>query len=174
MTMRRTILPGRIYFRIIVLIILVVSPAKVNAQGKPPKPPKPIKVEAVATLSFGAFYAGDGGTVTVSATGIRNVGGTVVPLSIGSIPSSAEISILGDQYTILAPLYDTNVPLISETGDIMYFDIDSSSPVSPIILYNDRPIPNIVNLGATLTVGDASSNGPGNYTGTFNVIFNLQ
>ncbi|HEX2921313.1 MAG TPA: DUF4402 domain-containing protein [Bacteroidales bacterium] len=145
------------------------------AQGKPPRPPKPIIVDVITGLSFGTFYSATGGTVTVAPDGGRTQSGDVVLLSVGSTCSSVELHIQGEAGTIITPMLPVDVQL---TGPgTMIFDVDSSDPVSPFVLLKDRKDPdpnNVVKLGATLEVGIPAANPAGEYTGTFDVIFNQQ
>ncbi len=53
----------------------------------------PITITAAANLEFGTFAAGTGGTVTVSTSGARTVGGAV--LGIGGTPGAARFDIVG-------------------------------------------------------------------------------
>jgi hypothetical protein len=53
----------------------------------------------------------------------------------------------------------------------MILHIGASDPASPFVLLTSPPSFTLMNVGATLSVGNPASNPPGNYSGTFDITF---
>lgn len=120
-------------------------------------------------LSFGAFVAGSGGSVTVSTSGARSASGGVllIPSSEGS---AAQFTVSGDAnatYTIQLPGNDF-VKLAGPGVDMTINDFTSSPSEAGGQLGTGG--------SQTLSVGGALSTGsdqaPGDYSGSFSVTVN--
>lgn len=116
----------------------------------------PIAISSTATLSFGKFSAGSGGTVALSPAGIRSLPGGVVLLT-GSTGNAA--------HAITLPA----------GGAVLTHESDSARTMS-VGAWISEPsgtgrIPGTgsqaVTVGATLAVGEAQA--PGRYRGSFNL-----
>ena len=148
-------------------MLLFLFPVAATAQEPPPRP---VIVTTVQNLAFGAFYQGvGGGTVTVDAAGTRTSGGSVVLLSSG-VHSVAVFNVRANPGTILSFLKPT-ATLTDGSGHSMTVQIDDTNPITPFVKTNPYSIPTPVSMGGILTVGSPAVNPPGNYSGTFNIIF---
>jgi hypothetical protein len=134
------------------------------------------QVQSVTTLQnlcFGAFAQGsNGGTITISTNGSRNATGSVIPLNTGSFPAQAIFGVEAPEGTIISILNGPDVNLTGSNGGTMSLHIETADPLSPFISSVAPPGKIIVNLGGTLTVGDAFTSPPGSYSGTFYITFN--
>lgn len=120
-----------------------------------------------APLSFGAFAAGTGGTITVNAAGGRTRTGSVVLASQGGVASAAQFLLTGtpgSTYTITLPSDGT--VFLSNGGSTMAINLFTSLPTGANIPLGGGGT-QAISVGATLTVSAAQA--PGNYTGSFNV-----
>lgn len=128
----------------------------------------PITIVNTQALAFGSFAAGSGGSVTVSAAGVRSAGGGVVLLSAGA-GSGASFSVTGDPnltYAITLPA--NGVAALSSGANSMALTAFTSSPASTGVLSAGGS--QTLSVGATLGVG--GNQAAGNYSGSFNVIVN--
>ncbi|MFA7489520.1 MAG: DUF4402 domain-containing protein [Mariniphaga sp.] len=139
----------------------------------PMPPPNRLQVYATQELSFGSFSTGSsGGTVIISPTGNRSVTGTVIEfmLSVGNSAIFEVRLIQGRMVHILLPTQATLTRVGS--GEIMTItDFTTDKPGNGFVTTAAHPFFNTVTVGATLHVGNISSNPPGNYSGTFPVTF---
>lgn len=129
----------------------------------------PIQTVAnVQVLSFGSFAAGNGGGVTISTTGLRSKMGDVTLLSSdnGSVGLFTISGLPNQAFSILLPANGT-VFLANGTGTMSVNNF-TSKPSQPGTL-NLSGTQTLV-IGATL--GIASNQKPGAYTGTFVVTAN--
>lgn len=120
-------------------------------------------------LSFGAFAAGAGGTVTISPQGSRTATGDVTLLTSGqaSQGTSASFDVSGTAnatYQITLPA-DGTITLTGSNGGSMPVSSFASSPSGKGQLSSIGT--QTLQVGATLGVG--SSQTPGAYSGSFNV-----
>lgn len=120
-------------------------------------------------LSFGAFAAGAGGTVTVSPQGARSATGDVTLMTGGQFSqgSAASFDVSGSPnatYQITLPA-DGQVTLTGSQGGSMSVSTFTSSPSGQGQLSSLGT--ETLNVGAKLGVG--SNQTPGRYSGSFNV-----
>jgi hypothetical protein len=144
----------------------------VNAKSQEP-PPRPIAITVTAqTLSFGAFSHGAaGGTVSISSGGIRTAGGDIILLGLGFSFSTTLYEIVANQGTIVSLLNGPDVLLAGSNGGSITLSIGASSPVSPFVTTASPPTPTELDIGGTITIGNAAANPPGNYSGTYDITF---
>lgn len=136
------------------------------------QPPRPITVTVIQNLGFGAFAHGAvGGTVIISSVGVRSATGDVILLGLGYSYSTVTYRLVGNPGTLVSILNGSDVSLPGSNGGSMTLHIGSSNPVSPFIITTIPPAFTLLNIGGTLTVGNAASNPPGNYSGTFFITF---
>lgn len=126
-------------------------------------------IVATQDLSFGAFVAGTGGTITISPQGMRSAGGDVTLISVGQFSqgSVASLDVTGTPsaaYTISLPP-DNVVTLTGSQGGSMPITSFSSSPSGTGQLSPAGSQTLVV--GATLVV--SNNQAPGTYSGSFNV-----
>jgi hypothetical protein len=125
----------------------------------------------IQNLSFGAFCTGNsGGTVNISPTGSRTATGDIVliPSEQGS-PAILQITADNTDYITITTAGVIN--LTNGSGGTMTLQINDfypASPFNPVVGQND------VKIGGTITAGSSTNTPPGNYTGSFEVIFNEQ
>jgi hypothetical protein len=159
---------------VLILFSGVFSFSALNAQiDSSVDPPRPVEVTVVENLSFGAFYQGAaGGTVTIDPSGVRTAGGDVILLGMSFVFNAAHYTIVGNEGTAINLSYNPSVTLAGP--GTMTLTIDSTFPLSPFPLLNNKPLLNHLHIGGTLTVGPPASNPPGAYSGTFEIIFNQE
>ena len=132
-----------------------------------------------ASLSFGAFAAGAGGTVVIAPQGLRSRTGSVMlfPQGVGTAAQFICSSLAGTSCTLVLPA-DGTVELTSGSNKMVVQAFSSNPPIDPSLLPlriakgtvkgGSQPF----NIGATLVVNPAQA--PGNYTGSFDVIVNFE
>ena len=137
-------------------------------------PPRPIQVSVNLTqqLSFGAFYHGAiGGSVIIYPNSMRSSTGDVVLLSLGYIFSSGLFDVYGNPGTVVSLLKGPNTILTGSNGGTMTLEVGSTYPASPFVLTSPLHSSTQLWVGGTLHVGNALANPPGNYSGTYDLIF---
>lgn len=123
------------------------------------------------SLSFGAFTAGSGGTVNLSAIGARSKTGGVMLSSQGAPASAAQFSIGGTaSSTVVITLPADGTVTLTDGANTMALNGFVSNPNGTGIVGGGGTL--IVSVGAVLTVGSAQP--PGSYTGSFNVTVDYQ
>ena len=150
--------------QLICMVFLLCSSFKVNAQIS--------EVNTIQNLSFGAFSHGsEGGTLTISNTGMRSATGTVVPVNLGYSYVQATFEIVAPNGTIISILNGPDAILSGSNGGTMSLRLGSSDPLSPFSVSSPTGKTEI-NIGGTLTLGPAATNPSGSYNGTFFITFN--
>lgn len=126
-----------------------------------------ISIASNQALSFGSFAAGTGGSVTISAAGVRTASGAVTLLS--SSPGQAA------QFTVTTSLillsYSVTLPTsasLTGTGGAMSL---TALTTSPTVLNTGLSGQQILSVGGTLAVG--SSQAAGSYSTIFPITVNL-
>ena len=148
------------------IILLFAASTEIRAQEPPPRPPS---ITLTIDLSFGAFYHGAaGGTVTISPAGARTSTGDVVLIGLGYPFSAAHYNVYSNPGTVISILNGPDVPIIWGSYS-MNLHIGASDPPSPFVNTNPYSVPTELTVGATITVGNALANPPGNYSGTFDI-----
>ena len=129
--------------------------------------------QIIQDLSFGIFYSGSsGGTVTVPSVGSRTATGSVV-LFTSDTGNPAILRVYLERkyrtYTITA---GNLVDLTNGSGGMMELEINDFYPASPFVSgeIGDYDF----NIGGTLVVYSPAISPGGNYSGSFEIIFNLQ
>lgn len=159
------------------VLLLLASSTRLLAQQAPPKPlsilsPLTVYADPSQSLAFGAFYQiGTGGTVIVSASGSRTATGNVILANLGFIYTPALYQITAPAGSNIAILNGTDVILSGSNGGSITLHIGSSDVGSPFNTTAIPPATTRVHIGGTLTIGNAASNPPGNYSGSFTVTF---
>lgn len=120
-------------------------------------------------LSFGAFVAGTGGTVTISPQGMRTAGGNVTLMTGGQFSqgNAASFDMTGSPnatYQITLPA-NNSVTLTRSQGGSMSLTSFASSPSGSGQLSSAGN--QTLYVGATLAVGNNQA--PGSYSGSFAV-----
>ena len=126
----------------------------------------PIAISKTADLRFGKFSALTGGTVVIAPAGTRSATGAVV-LSSTNAGGAAAFSVTGDAnatYAITLPGSATITHSVDNTKT-MSIGTFTSNPSGTGTLSGAGS--QTVNVGGTLTVGNAQTTG--SYTGTFDV-----
>jgi hypothetical protein len=144
-------------------IILSVWPGRVLATT-------PLGISSLASLAFGKFASGTGGTVTINPAGSRSRSGDVALLS-GSSGSAGRFQISGDSdaaYIITLPS-NGEVYLTSGASSVAVVNF-TSSPSSAGVLNGLGT--QIVTIGATLVLD--SSKATGSYSGTYAISVDYQ
>ena len=128
-----------------------------------------LTIGAVRSLSFGSLVADGGGSVTVSPTGQRTAGGSVI--LIPSAPGhAADFSLQGDPdatFYIDLPA-DGSVKLTGSGTDLSLTGFTSEPAGAGGQLNSGGTVD--LSVGATLEVGSGQSQGE--YSGSFTVIVN--
>jgi hypothetical protein len=126
----------------------------------------PISIANTAALRFGKFSALTGGSVIISAGGVRSATGAVV-LSATDAGGAASFTVTGDPnatYAITLPNAATLTHSVDNTKT-MSVGTFTSNPSGTGLLNGGGTEP--LAVGATLTVGNAQTTG--SYSGTFDV-----
>ena len=153
------------------LILLFSCQLTVNAQQKPPRPIA-VYFNPGDGLRFGAFFQStSGGTVIISASGLRTFTGSVVGAGLGVAYGAATFDIDADPGTLISILNGPDATLYGSSGGTMTLHIGASYPTSPFITTTVPPTQTAVKIGGTLTVGSPVANPSGTYTGSFLVTF---
>jgi hypothetical protein len=116
-------------------------------------------------LSFGSFAAGTGGTVSISAAGVRSKSGGVTLVSSGS-GAAASFNVGGNAnagYAITLPI--NGVVFLTSGAHSMAVNNFTSSPASNGLLSGGGA--QSLAVGATLSVGSGQASG--SYGGNFDV-----
>jgi hypothetical protein len=162
------------------LILFILGSISFCASAQDPNdslPPDPgaMYLYKIQNLNFGAFSHGvSGGSVTISNSGLRSVTGDVVPLNLGVSYFHSIFEIDAPIGSIISILNGSDVTLTGSNGGSMTLHIGNSDPPSPFVTVRPQPLRTQVNIGGIITVGNAASNPPGTYTGTFSITFNME
>jgi hypothetical protein len=151
-----------------------LPPRPGDGSGNPEAPPRPISVSVDLSqhLSFGAFYHGNiGGSVIIYPDGSRSSTGDVILLSMGFTFSTGILEVVGYPGTLVSILNGAPATLSGSNGGSMTINLGGYDPPSPFILTTIPPDATQVRVGGTLTVSNPLANPPGNYSGTYDVIF---
>lgn len=163
---------SRLFGRVLpVMAALMLLCIAVPLQAQEP-PPRPIIVTANPSqpLAFGAFSPGvAGGTVTVSPSGTRSAGGSVVLLSLGYVYTPAMFYVRANPGTVLSVLVPPPSILTGSGGGTLSLQIAGSLPSSPFVTTLPWPQQTTLLVGGTLTVANIATNPPGTYTGTYSI-----
>lgn len=127
-----------------------------------------IAISNTGALAFGKFVAGSGGTVAVSANGVRSASGGVMLVPSGA-GAAAQFAVSGDPnrtYSISLPA-DGTVALASGTNSMAVNTFTSSPSLTGTLSAGGTQT---VSVGATLSVG--SNQATGSYSGSFDVTVN--
>jgi len=123
-------------------------------------------------LSFGAFTAGSGGTITVAPGGGRMKTGSVILVNQSGTASAAQFTISGTPnavFTISLPIDGTTFLTDGGSGSMALNSFSSSPSVTGVLSGGGTQT---INVGATLSVGNLQ--GTGAYSGSFSVTVNYQ
>jgi hypothetical protein len=128
----------------------------------------PIAISNTQDLAFGKFAVGSGGTVTISATGVRSAGGGVI-LVTSSAGAAARFTVSGEpNLTYAISLPADGAVVLASGAHTMALNTFSSSPsgIGQLSAGGTQTI----SVAATLTVG--GNQATGSYTGAFDVTVN--
>jgi hypothetical protein len=136
-------------------------------------PPRPISLSGgTINLSFGAFSHGNnGGTVTISPTGVRTATGDIILLTLGYLYFPALFELEGLPGTIVHYLAGPDATLTGSNGGSLTLQVGESYPGDPIIINVAPPGRMQIHIGGTLIVGNALANPAGHYNGSYSVMF---
>jgi hypothetical protein len=142
-----------------------------HAQPPPPRP-LAIYVNPAQGLIFGAFFHGvTGGSVIIYPDGSRSVTGDIVQANLGIPFSPAIFEVDANPGTTISILNGPDAVLTGSNGGSITLHIGNASTGSLFITHAVPPGRTQVRIGGTLTIGNALSNPPGSYSGTFSVTF---
>lgn len=152
----------------LLLILLVLISSGVLAQVNPPRPID-LTASSVQSLNFGVFSitGSNGGTVTVSNTGIRSASGDIF-LS-GNLHSYGIFTIETIAGTVLYMMNGPTATLTGSNGGQMTMTIGITDPELPCVATSSNMV---FRIGATLEVGPLQNNPPGDYYGVYEIIIN--
>ncbi len=153
-------------------LILAFGTLTISAQVNPPRPLS-ISTTSMQELNFGSFaLSGDaGGTVVVDSDGSRNYTGDIVLVGNSHAYGIFRIeTAIGTRLFLFTGLSGT---LTDGNGHTMTITLDKETfPAMMNTVYNTTSIYTDFRIGATLHVGSAVANPPGEYTGTYDIIIN--
>jgi hypothetical protein len=147
-------------------LLVLLFPVLLMGQVNPPRP-MTLTVSTQQSLGFGTFAitGSNGGTVTVSNTGIRTASGDIF-LS-GNDQSVGVFSIDVAQGTSLYMVNGLTASLIGNNGGNLQLTLGETSPALP---YTTTSATTVFQIGGTLTVGPIQNNPPGEYYGTYTLV----
>ncbi|HOY04559.1 MAG TPA: DUF4402 domain-containing protein [Saprospiraceae bacterium] len=166
------------FLQVILPALLAALSFTVHAQTGPtdtlPGDPGALSVHNIQDLHFGVFSQGEGGTVTISAAGVRSVSGDVIDYNLGISYFQALFEVAAPAGAIISVLNGPDATLTGSNGGSMSLELGGTSPEAPFL--NTTPSPGYTNfgIGGTLTVGNPAASPPGVYSGTFYITFNLE
>ena len=136
-------------------------------------PPRPVSLSLVQSLNFGAFSQSmGGGSVIVYPSGPRIATGDILLVNLGYMYFPALFELEGNPGTVVHFMAGPETILTGSQGGMMTMILGDSEPLSPFILSSSSQNGNLqIYIGGTLIVGNPISNPPGNYSGSFNVMF---
>ena len=150
---------------------IAASAAAARAQVQPPRPVS-IFVSPAQGLAFGAFFQGaSGGTITVNYDGSRMGTGSVIPAGFGVPYSAALFELDAEPGTVISIMSGGAVTLSGSNGGIMELTPGAISTGSSFVSTALPPARTAITVGGTLDVGDIIESPPGNYAGSFDLIF---
>lgn len=152
----------------ILACMMAISPVIVHGQVHPPRPII-LDVSPLQHLNFGAFAitGTNGGTVTISNSGDRTSTGDI--FLVGSTYSEGIFTIEVVTGTSLYMMNGPEATLTGSNGGEMTLTLGLTFPSLPhITTFATTEF----HFGGTLTVGPISSNPPGDYYGTYEIIIN--
>jgi len=156
---------------VIPFLLMMFYGTCIQAQTTPFPPPKEIQVTAEQDLSFGRFYTGTtGGTVVVSASGVRSTTGSVV-LAGGVSHAAVFVVNLLPGRLVSIQLGPTITLYRTGGGGSMTMAVGPTDKGLQFVTTGGNPFRNPVMIGGTLYVGSPSSNPAGDYSGGFTVTF---
>lgn len=142
----------------------------VDSHAQPEKPPRPITVTTYQHMEFGSIIQGNsGGTVIIYPNGTRSKTGDLILPPTGSQGKQAIFNIKAPPGTLITILLGNTS--LTNGGYSMTLVPGPTDPVSPSITTPSQGTNTSVNLGGTLTVGNALQNPAGNYSGLITVTF---
>lgn len=140
------------------LVFLIIFPTRADE----------IAIANTSPLAFGSFAAGNGGTVTVSTSGICSTGGDVILVLQNCAPAGFTVS--GDaNFTYIIDLPANDFVTLTGPGNDMVISNFTSNPSAADGLIGSGGS-QVLSVGGTLGVG--SNQAPGSYSGSFTVIVN--
>lgn len=153
----------------LVLAVLCALPAA--AQVQPPRPVN-IYVSPTQNLGFGAFFQGaNGGSITVAYDGTRSTSGSVIAAGFGIPYSAALFELDAEPGTVISILNGSSVNLAGSNGGFMELTLGAASTGASFVSSASPPARTMITVGGTLDVGNVLDSPPGDYSGTFEVIF---
>jgi hypothetical protein len=120
------------------------------------------QITVTSPLSFGAFIAGNGGEVSITAAGVRSTSGSVVLLTRFGTPSQATVS--------LGPMAAKEYKLTLPNDD--QFSLGCSGSAMSLKKFFASTTIQSFSIGATLVV--SANQKPCVYSGEFPVTINFQ
>lgn len=161
--------PSGNLIRLIAALIMLLGCVTLSAQ---PDPPRPITVTTTQDIAFGAFYHGSsGGDISITTTGSRSANGDIILLGLGYVYSAAWFDIVANEGTLINLVPITDITLTGSNGGTMTLHFGVPDPEPPFVTTAIPPATTQMKIGGTLSVLDPGSNPPGNYSGTFDLIF---
>lgn len=138
------------------------------AAAAPAVPPK--NISNTGSLGFGRFAAASGGTIRMGVGGARSHTGGVVLLPSSATPASFSLASQGNDNKVYVLTLPAN-------GSVALASGPNRMPVNDFVsnFTSGSPLPSgthTVIVGATLQV--APNQGPGTYSGSFNVTLEYQ
>lgn len=185
MIIKLTILPAQVRLLSLVLISRLLSfqmlllvllfgfsiTTTLKAQVNPPRPIN-LTTSSVQSLNFGVFgiTGSNGGTVTVSNTGIRTSTGDIFLTGTGYSYGIFTVECIAGTYLHL--MSGASAVLTGSNGGQLTMTLGETYPELPYV--NNSSTTTVFQIGATLNVGPLQSNPPGEYYGVYEIIINHQ
>lgn len=134
-----------------------------------------LKVTVKQPFSFGAYSQGNtGGEVEILPDGSRKLSGSLLPLNFGSTYSQLVLEVEAPKGSIVSFYSNGNNMLTGSNGGRMLLKIGNSIPQTPFYIAKELPEKTMVNIGATLYVGNATTTPAGAYSGNIFISFMIE
>lgn len=156
---------GHIY-TLIVLLSALLNINAANAQ---------INAYTIQGFNFGNFYQGiSGGTVSVSAAGVRTSTGDIVLMNNWQPGLQAVFEITAPEGATISILTGTDSILAGSNGGTITLHLEGTDVGSPFTNQAVSPARTRINVAGKLIVGSRSASPPGTYQGTCYITFNQE
>jgi len=133
-----------------------------------------ITIFPVQDFNFGAFYQGNsGGTVNISAAGLRSATGSIILLNTGPAVAQAIFDIEAPPGSNIS-INTSDAILTGSNGGILTLRIMGTNPGSPFSTIIQPPGLTRLHLSGSLIIGHQLTSPSGAYQGTFSVTFNRE
>jgi len=130
-----------------------------------------LNISVTNNINFGNFYPiGAGGHINVANNGILSYIGVV---HLGGVISQAVFTVTSNTNNLDISVSVQPQTQLVRVGGSGIMTVNLNQP-APIQFKTNKNRPTFINVGGTLQIESINTNPPGEYIGSFNIIFNRQ